>query len=197
METNDINDIQSRLDRILFAANSIIDNDYKRHAKIDPLEVGVKVTLPAKDGPIKIKNDIFAILHHLATVKDHLKKHMERNRQNKQLIERAIDSSIHLKVLIDLVNADKHGYPTTTNRSKKNPVIKDFAQSLKNNNEGKPVIATISPTGEINIVEGKAPSVELFANIYDDQGSFLFGFNELVEVCYKEWLSIAEQYITI
>lgn len=188
----DSNDIHSRLERILLLTNSRIDNDFKRHAKVDTIDKGVKVQLPGNVGPVKTENDILSILHHLATLKDNIKKYLENIGRDKRDVENAINSSIHLQVLIDLVNADKHGYPTTTNRSGKNPKIKDFAQTLKNNNDGKPVIATIGTKGEIEIVHGKPPSVELFANIYDEHGIFLFVFDELVETCYLRWLAIVE-----
>lgn len=61
--------MQLRLERILYAKNSRIDNNYKKHAKVEPFGAGVKVKLPGNDGPNKIENDILSILHYLATLK--------------------------------------------------------------------------------------------------------------------------------
>lgn len=191
----EVSDITSRIERILLAVSSRIDHDFKRHIKIDQIEQGVQITLPAIDSKVKVENDIYSILQHLATLKDHIKNHLEFQGKDKKIVEGVIDSSLHLKILIDLVNAEKHGYPTKKNRSGRNPIIRGFGQGLRNNNDGKEVIASFGTKGEFEIIEGKAPSVELYANIYDEGGNFIFGFNELVEVCCAEWMSIVEEHL--
>lgn len=189
----DVNNLQSRLDVINCAATLRIDIDYKKYATVTPIEKGgVIVDLPGKNDPLKIAAGIYSILHQLATLKDHLKNQLKDHSLDKNIVEREIDSSIHLQVLIDLVNQEKHGYPLTKHiRSNKNPVIKEMSYTLINNNHGKEVILSIGPKGELDILDGIPPSVALFANIFDDKGNYLFTFDDLVETCYNKWLFIA------
>jgi hypothetical protein len=190
----DVNDITSRLEIILTALDSRIDDNYKSHIKIEFNGEAVTSILPGKDDKPTIEFKILSILHLLATPKDHLKKRLEKNGDDPKVVERVIDSSIHLKVLIDLVNADKHGYPTKSNRSKKNPVIKNASQGLRNNNDGKPIVVMMSPNGELETVHGKPPSVVLSAGIFDDKKNFLFDLDTLVETSYYHWVTIAKMY---
>jgi hypothetical protein len=191
----DVNDIKSRLERLYSALKSRIDHDFKRHAKTEQLpNGGVRITLPGVSSQNEMENNILSILHHLATAKDNLKKHLRRKGHNEIIVENTIKSSFHLQVLLDLVNADKHGTPLKISHSGKNLIIKDIRQGVINNNHGKPIIATISTKGEMNIVVGLPPSVGLFANIYDDKGNYLFDFDTLVEVCYSHWMNILNKH---
>ncbi len=190
----DANDIIGRIKRTRSAMNSRIDEDFISHSKIEKLENGVSVTIPARDSKETIEVSIMSILYSLASLKDNLKNCLKDNGHNPLIVEEAVNSSIHLQVLHDLVNADKHGYPTKKNHSGLNPVIRNENQGLINNNFGKPVVASISPTGEIKILDGIPPSVVITADIHDKNGNFLFDFDILVEVCYAIWISIAKEY---
>lgn len=190
----DLNTLELRFERIHASINSRIDDDFKRHVKIEFSGKSVSAQLPGKDDEFTVANQVLSILHHLATLKDHLKNSLEKNGYNKQIVEEIINSSIHLQVLIDLVNADKHGYPVRSSRSNKNPVIKNINQGVINNNYNKPIVMSISPKGELNMLEGVPPSVILTAGIFDGAGGFLFDFDSLVETCFFQWESIAKEY---
>jgi hypothetical protein len=130
----------------------------------------------------------------LAALKDHLKNCLARKGYEPKIIEDALKKSVYLQVLLDLTNYDKHGTPTRVNHSGRNPVIREERQGLVNNNNGKPIIMTISPTGDTKVVDGIPPSVVINANIYDGDGDFLFDFDMLVETCYAQWIDVAKQY---
>jgi hypothetical protein len=189
------NNLKSRIQIINYAATSRVDIDYKKYIKVTHLEKGVSVALPGHGDPLKIAADIYSIIHLLATLKDHLKNQLVKQGLNKNIVEREIDSSIHLQVLIDLVNQDKHGYPLTKHiRSFRNPVIEKMSYTLINNNNGKEVIVSIGINGEVDVLDGIPPSVALYASVNDGKGNLLFSFDELVETCYNKWFSIANTY---
>ena len=56
-------------------------------------------------------NKIFIIFYNLASLKDNIKNCLEKKGLDKNLIEIEINNSLHLQVLIDIVNQEKHGYP--------------------------------------------------------------------------------------
>jgi hypothetical protein len=63
--------------------------------------------------------------------------------------------------------------------------------TLINNNNGKEIIMSIGPKGELDVLDGIPPSVGLFAKIFDDGNNYLFTFDDLVETCCNKWVTIA------
>lgn len=195
----DFNDIKSRLDRTLASMNARFDDDYKKHTNIKFIETkggtGVSLTF-GKDSKADVEAKIFSVLHNLASLKDHLKNCLQKNGHDKNLVENEINSSLHLQVLIDLVNADKHEYPLTkTKRSNKDPIIKNAEQALKigGTKAGDVSEATIGNDGHL-IVHGVPPKITITADICDSSGNLLFNLNTLVDNCYSKWDEIAKKY---
>ena len=190
----DINDITARMNRILSALKSRVDDDYERHAKVEFEGDAVIVTLPGKDDESTLEFKVMSILHLIATAKDHLKKAIQSQGKSAQIVEYVVNASLHLQVLIDIINADKHTYPTKTNRSKLNPQVKNVRQGLINNNNGKPIVMNISPKGDLKMLDGIPPSVAISADIVDGSGNYIFDLDTLVESCYERWHTTAVKY---
>jgi hypothetical protein len=188
------NDIKARIERMHIALNSRFDDDYKKHAKVTFEGQAVTVSLPAKDTKEEIIYKIISILHNLATLKDHLKGAISENGFPKEKVEHMINHSVHLQVLIDLVNMDKHSDPLRSYRFGRKTEIRNVGQGLINNNDGKPIVMTIGTAGELETVHGKPPSVKLVAEIYDETGNYLFDLDTLIEVSYTLWMHLAKTY---
>ena len=129
----DFNDIKSRLERGAVALNTQFDTDYKKHTNIKFIDTkggtGIELTF-GKDSKTEVEYKIVSILQGLATLKDHLKNCLANNWHQAKIVEDEVNACLHLQVLVDLVNADKHKYPTNLNRSEKNPIIKNAQQAL-------------------------------------------------------------------
>jgi len=191
----DVNNINSKLARLHSALESRIDSDYEKHAKIEELDEGVRLTLPGGvDSLPKLENVVRSIIDNLATLKDAFKNKLKKRGENNPIVKNFIDNSIYLKVLIDLDNAYKHGYPTESNLSKMNPVIKNVRQTLRLEwSEGLP-IGMIGTKGEFEIMNADSTTVVVLADIYDEKDDFFTSLDNLIEICYSEWLSFAEQH---
>jgi hypothetical protein len=191
----DVNDIKAKLARLHSALDSRIDPDYERHTKIEELDKGVRVTIPGIDSLPKLENVVRSIIDNLATLKDAFKNKLKKRGENKPLVKNLIDSSIFLRVLIDLDNAYKHGYPTESNLSKMNPLIKNVRQTLRLEwNEGQFPFAMIGTKGETEIMNSASSSVVVLADIYNENGDFFIDLDNLIEICYNQWLSFAEYH---
>ncbi len=157
---------------------------------------GVMSITFGKDSPEEIANKIFLILHNLSSLKDHLKNCLRNKGYQQNIVETEINNSLHLQVLVDLVNQEKHGYPLTkTNRSGKNPIIRNASQVLqlaKNTPPGSSVSITIGSDGSIE-QEGNW-TISIDADIYDDKGILLFKLDELIETCFNKWEGIISIY---
>lgn len=189
----DVNDINAKIARLHSALENRIDPDYLKHAKIEELDKVVKLTLPGGiDSLPKLENIVRSIIDNLATLKDAFKNKLKSRGEKNPLVKNFIDSSIYLKVLIDLDNAYKHGYPTESNLSKMNPVIKNVRQTLRLEwNEGLP-FGMIGTKGEFEIMNADSKTVVVLADIYDENDVYFISLDNLIEICYDQWLSFAE-----
>ncbi len=190
----DVNDLEFRINRAIDALNSRIDDDYQKHIKVEHKDKGFTLTLPGNDSKYTISNKAINILQLLATFKDHLINSLKKIGLSKEIVENRINNSLHLQVLVDLVNLEKHGEPLRNYRSGKKPIIKNIEQGVINNNDDKPIIVGISPNGEWKMLDGKPPSVVLIADIFHEDGTRLFDLDELVETTFANWLLIAYEH---
>jgi hypothetical protein len=142
-----------------------------------------------------IINKIFLILYNLASLKDNLKNCLKNKGVNPQIVEDEINNSIHLQVLIDIVNQEKHGYPLTkSNRSNKNPLVKHAMQMLELTSSTEPGsnAGVFLNQKELNLI-GDSKMV-LSAMIFDDKNNFLFMFDELADKSFEKFVEIANEF---
>jgi hypothetical protein len=182
----DYNDISQRLKKTLKSLNGRYDDDiavYVTHKLENETEqITFKVGNLDEEEMI---NKIFIIFYNLASLKDNIKNCLEKKGLDKNLIEVEINNSIHLQVLIDIVNQEKHGYPLKkTNRSGKNPLIKNIFEVINLQTSTTGSVASLSLNqNEINI-QGNARTV-IRATIYDDKNNVLFSLDELITNCFE------------
>lgn len=107
----DFNDITFRLNKTLTSMNGRFDENILRGIKIEYGQTEktkwMEMTI-GNDDTETIINKIFLILYNLASLKDHLKNCLRSKNLNQNVIEDEINNSLHLQVLIDLVNQEKH-----------------------------------------------------------------------------------------
>lgn len=145
----------------------------------------------------EILNRIMIVLHNLATLKDHTKNALRAKGHDPQIVEPAINNSTHLKVLVDIVNQEKHGSQLRNSRSGSNPRIANYSQRLRFSvppSTGSVAGIHIDASSGNPIVAGNC-SIIIWAEIVDGGGKHLFSLDELVESCYAEFGRIAGQYL--
>ncbi len=121
------NNIKSRLKRTFTSLDDRFDENVDQHANIEPWEngMGESWTFGSSDNE-SLLNKVMIILHNLASLKDNLKNSLKKNGLSPQIVEEEIKNSVHLQVLIDIVNQDKHGSPLRNPRSNMSPYISDL-----------------------------------------------------------------------
>lgn len=184
----DYNDIKSRLERTLVSLKARFDENIDDHTHYEFYErdgeLRVSMTFGTEDEKVLV-NPIMTILYNLASLKDHLKNGLKEQRLNPQIVEDEINGSLHLQVLMDIVNQDKHGSPLKINRSKRNPVIMKPSQSFR--------MASALRDDEGNALPGEGPPAMIIdAYIRDGKGELLFYLNELVETSYSKFVALAK-----
>ena len=192
----DYNDFSSRLKRTISSLNGRFDEEVAVYVNYSQNENESSFSIiSGNDHEETIINKIFIILYNLSSLKDHLKNHLKGKNINPQIIEDEINNSLHLQILIDIVNQEKHGYPLKkSNRSNKNPIIKHAMQMINFTSNSEPgAIAGISYSkNELNVFGDS--KMELTAMIFDDKDNFIFMFDELINSCFEKFEHIAKKY---
>ena len=128
----DYNDVADRLKRTLKSIQARFDDDIAVYSTVEKKDGRVNVKFEIQGDKEEMINKVFIILYNLASLKDHLKNKLKKSSLNPSLIEDEINHSIHLQVLIDIINQEKHGYPLKqSNRSGKNPLIQNVKKAFR------------------------------------------------------------------
>jgi hypothetical protein len=192
------NDIRSRLERTFLSLNDRFDENVLEKISTHFEEDESSRTMKTSMGDLnqeKINNKILIILHNLASLKDNLKKCLKKNGHDDQIVEKEINNSQHLQVLIDLVNQEKHGYPLTRNRrSFLDPLIANQSHFLgmNLNSKNKSALFMVGLDGQPELSEEGTLVID--ADIVDNQGNVIFKLYELVNTCFEKWVNLANTY---
>src|SRR5690606_10114039 len=105
-----------------------------------------------------------------------------------QIVENEINNSLHLQVLIDIINQEKHGYPLKNKRSFKDPLITNIKESYRftissSNNQDTSSYLFLTQKGIKPVGKGKEQMV-ITAEITDGNSNLLFSLDELVDISF-------------
>lgn len=188
----DFNDVQARLERTMSSIKQSRELPSKENVKIKTQPTGgntfeTKITFGDSEES-EISNKIMNILHNLANFKDNLKNAIQKKGLNPEVVEDAINKSIYLQVLIDLVNQEKHGYPLKKfKRSNKNPRIENVRQAMQMTGKAGPTSFLIK-LGEEGCFETKGDcTVVIEGDIVDEKGVLLFSLDTLIYTAQRKW----------
>lgn len=206
----DYNDFSERLKRTLNSLNARFNDDIEvfvtnvEKVTINPdnsktTTINISYSF-GKESYETIMNKIFIILYNLSSLKDHLKNILNKKGINQQEVEDEINNSLHMQVLIDIVNQEKHGSPLKkTNRSNKNPKIVKAQQGLRTTITATPQNPEVesaiffTKTGIEQVGDGTQQMV-ITAEIVDGNDNKLFSLDELLDVSYEKFLNIANKH---
>jgi len=106
--------IYQRLNRIHAAIGTAEECDPEKYrATVIQNEKFVAISQDFRGGlsEDEIANQAHSVIDNIAKLRDHLRRWAVNNSQDKTKVDRAIESCFELKVIQDLSNNDKHGYP--------------------------------------------------------------------------------------
>lgn len=190
----DFNDLALRLERVYTAIGERADGEVQKYIKIviigdidDPKHT-IEISFNNGQSDSKTTDIIFTIIEHLAKLKDHLKNKLGIQ---KQFVEDKINESFFLRLIIDLSNSEKHGYPLTNpERTGKSPRLQNIRTSLM-----------IPPQEEIGINIHTGEVVKLGncrivaqAEVVEKDGELICMWYELVDGAIKEWEGFIKEH---
>jgi len=188
----DFNDIKLRIKRVYSSINKKSDGDVKKYVNIKKIAPGrLFITFDNGQNKCDTINVVTEIIGHLAKLKDHLKNIINARGDDKKIIEKEIDESLYLQLVIDLDNTEKHGYPLTRpERSKKSPQIKNVDHSLVVPPQKQ--VGFNLRTGEI--VDSDDCHISITGDIVDKNGKLICRLNKLVNEALNAWEEIIRKY---
>ena len=191
------NDIKTRIERIYLSINERLDFDVVANAKITQEKTEtwwMKVHLSFRGENQEEDNRIIlAIIHNLASLKDHLKKQFTDKGLQSQIVEDIISKTDALKLIIDLDNADKHGYPVRDKRSLRDPQIinvKRWIGISPGVNQGN---FYLNHTGNEFTYENCV--IYINADIVDKENVYICSLDELINDWLSMWNEILNTYL--
>ncbi len=151
----------------------------------------ISVTFGTKT-EVELHRDVNAIISELAALKDIMKLSLADNGHNPSIMEEVVEKSLHLKVLIDLNNEHKHGYPLNRYRSGMQPIIGELQEGLEVP-AGETVKSTIEHwTGKV--ISDKRLNATIVGAVAARNGKPIFSLDEMIDSCLKEYEALAKDY---
>jgi len=180
----DFNDLALRLERVYAAIGDKADGEIQKYVKITTVGGDPKclnVSFDNGQSESETTNIVLAINEHLAKLKDHLKTKLGSQRQ---LVEDTINDSFELQLIMDLSNAEKHGYPLDRReRSNRSPRLVNIRTSVMIPPQEE--IGINLRTGEV-VKQGNC-RIEVQAEVVNNAGELICRWPGLVDKALKEW----------
>ncbi|BAQ34755.1 MULTISPECIES: hypothetical protein [Dehalococcoides] len=145
----------------------------------------------------QIINLAISIIDNIANLKDHLKKWTINHGIDKTIVDIFFEKSEPLKIIKDLSNNDKHGYPPRkSGHSKRTPVLRNIHRIMQLKTapiKGSFVSMTFDKNG-CPIVRGSGTGkVILTGEIVDSNNKIIGDFNDIASKAISDWeLLLAE-----
>ncbi|OGY40360.1 MAG: hypothetical protein A2570_03740 [Candidatus Brennerbacteria bacterium RIFOXYD1_FULL_41_16] len=136
------------------------------------------------------QNQIQSVISNLANLKDILKAQMQARKKSEQPIEDEIEESWALKLILDLSNQEKHGYPLKrSKRSKKDPMISNIQTSMGPSDRPDNVIYTASDGAKaLNVM------ISIHADIVNSNGIDICTLDRLINQAVSDWENVIKKF---
>lgn len=137
------------------------------------------------------------VIHNIANMADHLKKWAKINEKDPKQIDEMIKRSRPIKLIIDLSNNDKHGYPPRDGgASGVSPVlgvVRTFLRMTTAPVKGAVIAMTLGPSGEPKISGSGTAKVVVTADILDDKGAKIDELHKIMTGAVEDWENLSEE----
>lgn len=185
-------ELVERIQRIYAAAAATVEGDL---AKFPPRIISDERSLRVYQDFLgglsdpEVSNFAHSVVHNIANLRDHLRAWARKNGHDPAGVDKAIDSSFKLRVIKDLSNNDKHGYPSRMNHSGKKPKLVELARGLRSSTQAKPGSMSgfvLTSSGLKPIGDGSS-RVVVTGRIVDETGNFIGDLQEFCLEAIADW----------
>lgn len=195
----DFNDINLRINRIFQSIWEIydtkIENHYQQIEKKKWNKVVISISFNKTNNESTIYNKVFQVISNLAKLKDHFKNKFVEKWFDKNIVENSVNQSKYLQRLIDLDNAEKHGYPLKCPRSIELPNLKNITTglSLSRNQQNSDKITEIKADSWITYTDNIV--IWIFWQVHAKDWKFLCELWDLIDNSLQIWEKLYKEYL--
>lgn len=188
------NDINARLKRIYASISStksyggeVLSGMRHKHIETSKGKFTLSISFGSEE---EAQNKIQTVISGLANLKDILKDRMKSKGQDEELIEDEINKSENLKLILDLSNQEKHGYPLDNRRSGRDPLISNIQTGMGISDKPDNITYVASSGAKAHNV-----MISISADIVDSDGVKICSFDHLVNQAVSDWEMIVKNII--
>lgn len=148
-------------------------------------------------GPAEMENIAYSVTHNIANLRDHLRRWAARNGKDKTKVDACFDSSRALKLIQDLSNNDKHGYPPRDGRGHSGvaPRLSGVDRSARLQPEpGSCVTMTLGPGGVPVVSRSGRAAVVITGEVADKDGNRIADLLDVEEDAVKAWEALLHEF---
>jgi hypothetical protein len=147
----------------------------------------------------QLSNIAHLVVHNIANLGDHLRKWTRKSGKNPGEVDETIAGSFELRVLLDLSNNDKHGYPPRDGGfSKRSPKLVELERCIRL----KPAKGSTGMTFTVSLRDGpkRVPPEEgsaivvISGSVVDAAGVRLGDLSDLSAAAIKAWEELARRF---
>jgi hypothetical protein len=196
----DLTALQAKIERLYEAAASTTESDL---AKFPPLieAVGNWITLRQDFNrglnQAQLNNAAYQVVRAIADLKDHLRRAARHLKFDAEEVEKTINASVPLQLMIDLANLDKHGGHdrVKAQRSKRSPRLTNVRGALQitttagDLGAGGMIGIRLTSQGAVPFGSGKS-AVILTGDLVDESGTQILELNFAQTAAIDAWESL-------
>ena len=138
-----------------------------------------------------LANSINSLIHNIVSLRDNLKSWVARNSLDKRKVDDVFKNSESLKIMMDLWNNDKHGYPPRdAGYSGKSPQIINIHSEMQlssGNKKGSSVMMTFNAQGKPQISGSGSGNVIITGDIVDKENKKIGDFHKIAVEAIEVW----------
>jgi hypothetical protein len=182
--------IDERIRRLYTAIGETVEDDLSKFIPVtDPARRYFQLDFRGDMTPEEMTNTAHAAVAQVAGLRDHLRKWAKHAKHDVGDVDAVVDASPALKLLIDVWNAEKHGYPpsgrTLSGKAPRLGAV-DRALAIGPGVPGAAVELTPSPVG-LDVHGPATMRVTLIGPVVDADGTRLGELSRLLEEGLKAW----------
>ena len=145
-----------------------------------------------------LANVAHTVIHNIANLQDHLRRWAAHNGQDKTKVDTKFKTSQPLKVIQDLSNNDKHGYPPRNNGySGCAPKLANLRRQMRLTTKaeaGSRVVMILGPRGVPKVSGSGTACAVITADVVDQDGNRIDDLFQIEQAAVAAWEALLVDY---
>jgi hypothetical protein len=193
--------ILQRIHRI-YAAIGAIEEDDPNKLKATLIQTGdIKAVVQDFRGGLsdeELSNLAHTVIHNIANLADHLRKWAKKNGKDQGKVGQTLDQCLDLRIIIDLSNNDRHGYPPRDGgRSGKLPqlvLINRVMRLTTQAQKGSRIAMTLGPGGVPRFSGNGTAKAVVTGDVVDGKGNPIGDLYDISTTALKAWEDLLAEF---